>query len=90
MPCQHPTVYPDGNCTLCGVLATTVPGLAEDYHKMIPRPEAENPFGVQRLDGSVTPYPTLTVAFFLSGKGGSIVVKRGRVWTQWKSGMEPL
>ncbi len=38
--CEHPEVYPDGTCTTCGVLATTLPGKVEKYHRMVPRPKS--------------------------------------------------
>lgn len=38
MVCKHPFIYPDGNCTDCGVLATTMPGHVENYHQMVQRP----------------------------------------------------
>jgi hypothetical protein len=36
--CKHPTVWPDGVCTECGVLATAAPGLTTTHHKIIHRP----------------------------------------------------
>lgn len=38
MNCQHPFVYPNGDCTDCGVMATMMPGKVEDYHVMVCRP----------------------------------------------------
>ena len=88
MPCSHPTIYPDGNCTLCGVLATTVPGLAAG-HRMIARPRPQNPYGVQAADGSVEEFPSLSVAMMLSGKTGIVVVKQGKVWGLWSPASQP-
>ena len=35
--CNHPFVWPDGNCVQCGVLATTMPGHTEPHHICVPR-----------------------------------------------------
>lgn len=29
--CKHPSVYPNGNCTVCGVFLTSAPGLQTLY-----------------------------------------------------------
>ena len=38
-PCAHSTIWPDGICTACGVLATLFPGFLDNGHKVIPRAE---------------------------------------------------
>ena len=38
-PCEHNTVWPDGVCTGCNVLATMMPGHTEPYHIVVPWPD---------------------------------------------------